>query len=502
MVSPKKYYSMKRKICQYAIYLVVAVALLSSASCKKEFLNVNNNENSPETVDVKYALPSAETYIGYTVANQLALVGGFWVQYWTQGPNANQYANLDQYVHNSAEADRPWRGLYSGALKDLQFMYETAQKDSTKKNYGAIARILQAYTYQVVTDAWGDVPFTEALKGDAPNPIIAPHYDSQERIYDSILVMVDEGQAMLDDSKAAPGTDDLIYSGDLSLWNKFANTLKLRILLRQSGVRPQVAQAGISALFASGASFLEEGDDAKLHYADKLFQYAPLYATEQALNTSSNIFASSTIADYLNNTEDVRANDFFDVNGSGSISGLAQGQGKLLGGNQSDATWSKPSDQIMGPTAATYLMTSWESYFLQAEAMVKGYGTGDAEQAYVNGITASWDNWENSSAAASDTFLTHYLSLSSIAFPTGGSVNDKLTAIWTQKWVAMTGNQNFEAWTEWRRTGVPSFQPSATSVLGSGVFPARMVYPSDEVTSNVNFPGIKTVDVKMWWDVN
>src|SRR3954466_11547149 len=116
---------MKRKISQYAIYLVVAVALLPIGSCKKEFLNVNNNENSPEIVDVKFALPSAESYIGYTVANQLSLVGGFWSQHWTQGPNANQYANLDQYVHNSAEADRPWRGLYAGALKDLQFMYQT-----------------------------------------------------------------------------------------------------------------------------------------------------------------------------------------------------------------------------------------------------------------------------------------------------------------------------------------------------------------------------------------
>src|SRR4051812_48353842 len=111
MVSPIKYTIMKRKMQQYAIYLVVIIGLLSSGSCKKEFLNVNNNQNAPENVDVKYLLPSAQSFLGYTLANQLSLVGGFWVQYWTQGPNANQYANLDQYVHNSAEADRPWDAL-------------------------------------------------------------------------------------------------------------------------------------------------------------------------------------------------------------------------------------------------------------------------------------------------------------------------------------------------------------------------------------------------------
>ena len=176
---------MKQNIKQIAICFTLAVMLFPISSCKKEFLNVNDNQNSPATVDVKLALPSAQSYLGYTLGNQLAIVGGFWGQYWTQGPNANQYANLDQYVYNSADADRPWSALYAGSLKDLQFIYETGVKDSTKRNYAAIARILQAYTYQVVTDAWGDAPFSEALKGDAGN--VAPKFDSQESIYDGIL---------------------------------------------------------------------------------------------------------------------------------------------------------------------------------------------------------------------------------------------------------------------------------------------------------------------------
>src|SRR6185436_704976 len=120
---------------------------------------------------------------------------GLWGQYWTQGPNANQYAAYDQYVYNAADADRPWEALYAGSLKDFQFIYETGLKDSTKKNYAGIARILEAYTFQVATDAWGDVPFSEALKGDAGN--VAPKFDKQQDIYDSLIAMITDGQNML-----------------------------------------------------------------------------------------------------------------------------------------------------------------------------------------------------------------------------------------------------------------------------------------------------------------
>ncbi|HLP52898.1 MAG TPA: SusD/RagB family nutrient-binding outer membrane lipoprotein [Chitinophagales bacterium] len=485
---------MKNTIKNIAIYSTAAFMLFATASCKKDFLDVNTNETTPEQVDVKYALPSAQSYLGYTVGNQLSLVGGFWAQYWTQGPNASQYAALDQYVYNSTEADRPWAALYAGTLKDLDFIYKTGQTDVTKKNYAAIARILQAYTYQVITDAWGDAPFSESLQGD--KDLVSPRFDNQQAIYDGILAAINEGQAMLDDEQPTPGTDDLIFNGDLFLWYEFGNTLKLKVLLRQSEIRPSVAQAGIAEMFANGEPFLEQ--DAKLFYNDVRFQQSPLYTTANALGTSSNIFASATIVDYMSNTNDERLGDYFDPNGGGQVVGLEQGSGKLLGGNQTDDTWSRPAEQIIGPTAATTLISVAESDFLQAEAIARGWGSGDDEAAYYAGIEASWANWAGASAGDVATFEAG----AGVVYPTGGTQQDKLTAIFTQKWVAMAGNQNFEGWTEWRRTGIPAFTPSATSVLGGNTFPARLVYPSDEVTSNQNFPGIKPVTEKMWWDVN
>lgn len=485
---------MKNTIKKISIYTATAIMLMGAGSCKKDFLDVNTNEVNPEKVDVKFALPSAQSFLGYTVGNQLSVVGGFWAQYWTQGPNANQYTSLDQYVYNATEADRPWTALYAGTLSDLRFIYEQGKNDETKQNYAGIARILQAYTYQVVTDAWGDAPFTEALLGYEGNT--SPRFDNQEAIYDGIIEMINEGQALLDDAKPHPGSEDLIYNGDLLSWYEFGNTLKLKVYLRQSNIRPSVAQAGISEMFANGEPFLET--DAKLFYNDVKYQQSPLFTTGFALGTTSNIFASSTIVEYMKTTGDERLQDYFAINGGGQIEGLAQGSGKLLGGNQTDATWSKPSEQTLGPNAATILMSVAESDFLQAEAIVRGWGAGDDQGLYEAGIEASWGNWETASGGDLATFLA----APNVAYPAAGTTQDKLTAILTQKWVAMAGNQNFEGWTEWRRTGIPAFTPSATSVLAPDAFPARLVYPTDEVTSNPNFPGIKTVTEKMWWDIN
>ncbi len=151
----------------------------------------------------------------------------------------------------------------------------------------------------------------------------------------------------------------------------------------------------------------------------------------------------------------------------------------------------------MGPLSFTYLLSA-ESYFLQAEAIARGYASGDDQAAYESGIEANWSIWSNASAADLPTFLAS----DSIVDPAAGSLTEKLRAILTQKWVALAGSENFEGWTEWRRTGIPVFQTSASTALGPGVFPARLVYPSDEVTSNTNFPGLKQVQDHVWWDVN
>ena len=208
------------------VKIVLAGGLLITGSCKKDFLDVNVDPNSPTTASVDLVLPTAQVYTAYVFGDPYQILGGFWAQYWTQGPTANQFSNYDQYSINSGDFDRQWIDIYAGPLNDLRYIVEESQK-TDNNNYAAIAKFMQAYLFQYITDMQGDVPFKEALQG-ASN--LTPKFDTQQEIYDGLITLVDEGLALLDEnSDKHPGADDLFYHGDMHLWKKFANTLKLKI---------------------------------------------------------------------------------------------------------------------------------------------------------------------------------------------------------------------------------------------------------------------------------
>jgi hypothetical protein len=492
------------KTIKYRFILIAALLFAILPGCKKDFLDVNDNPNNPTDVDLKFILPSAQAWVAYTVGNQLQVVGGLWSQYWAQGPNANQYNDYERYFFNNTDADRPWRQLYSGALTDLDALYKKAESEG-QYNYSAVALIMRAYTMQLITDAWGDAPFTESLQG--AQGILTPKYDSQESIYDALIPMIDSAIARIDfNSDAHPGVDDLIYQGDMVLWYKFANTLKLKVYLRQVKVRPSVAAAGIAAMPADPTEYLESGEDAVVHYIDEKFRQNPLYTTVQALNPAKNIFGSKTSIDYLSSINDPRIADFYDSDVSGNYTGIIQGGGHddaLYPPPVNDANFSEyNTSQIIAPSAPVRLISASESMFLQAEAIARGYMAGDAQAAYEGGIEDSWGQWAESSAALANGDLAAYLADPGVAYPGGGG-ETAIEAIITQKWIAMNGNQNFEAWTEWRRTGYPDFLTvSVSSDFGPGIFPARLLYSSDELTTNPNtIKGLSVTD-RVWWDIN
>lgn len=500
------------------LMLILVVLAVSSSSCKKDFLDVNENPNAPANVDLTFVLPSAQANLAYTLGNQLAVAGGLWAQYWTQGPNANQYNETDRYFYDNTEADRPWRALYAGSLRDLEALQEKASEEG-KRDYMAVAKILQAYTLQVITDAWGDVPFSEALQGFEGNT--SPKYDSQESLYDAMITLTDGGLALLDSIFASGefsvtpdgifagmGHDDLVYQGDIDKWYRFGMTLKLKIYLRQVNVRPGVASAGISAMIADPTYYLESGYDAYVHYIDEKFRQNPLYTTVQALNPAKNIFASKTSVDYLNSLTDPRVFDYYEPVGAGVVVGILQGAARnpdLFPPPVDDNNFSQYSEQIIGASAPVRLMSAAESMFLQAEAMARGFMSGDAQGTYEAAVEDSWSQWEFASTEIGN--ISTYLAQDGVVYPSGGSLDEQLRVILIQKWVAMNGNQNFEAWTEFRRTGYPDFLiESNTSVYGNNnspkIFPTRLLYSSDELTTNSNVINGLTLTDKVWWDVN
>ncbi len=486
---------------RYKFILASVVALMLGTTACENFLDVNDDPNNPPTSTPQLTLPAGQGELAYVLGNQFQFLGNFFAQHWAQSGGANQYCDLELYQMTSASYDaRVWGELYAGALEDFKYVADQGV-ELGNPNFTAIGVIMQAYTFQVITDAWGDVPFTSALAGLED---LNPTYQTQEQIYDGLIVMLDSAITQIDAGGADVGNTDLIYGGDMELWRRFANTLKLRVYLRQAYVRPAVAQAGIQQMYTNGAQFLGIGETADVEFADQTQNRNPFYQTQVVFRGGVDVVASNTALNYLDENNDPRINNFYAPAetgaGAGNFIGVNQGTECTPGrtGTLANAL-SKPGPAVASPNSAVPLLSAAESFFLQAEAAARGWtnGTGDPAALYEQGIRASFDYLGEDPAQ-----VTALLAQPGVAYPTGAAVEVQVDRIITQKWISFSGTQGFEAWTEYRRTGYPSFiEPSAASTLGGSELPRRVLYPNTESIRNQNYPGLREINVPVWWDV-
>ncbi len=508
-------------------------AALGVSSCKK-YLDVNTNPNGAQVATVSTLLPAAQLYLGTAQGVDLEIAGSFFAQYWTQSPGASQYHNLDQYAPGQDAFIYAWNNLYSANENFFQ-LYKLADSQKAAP-YMAISLLMQAYTFQLITDAWGDVPFTQALKGQyADGHIVNPKYDSQMVVYNGILAYIDSANVLLAKGGTAPKSDDLVYGGDMTKWQEFANTLALRIYMRMSEINPTATAAGIAALYANPttATFIgaQAGDDAVIKYGFNSANSNPLYAEETGLQNIQNFVASNTCLDSLISNNDPRLYLFYQpVSGSASFAGLPQGlyNGVAYTGYSFPTVYVGADAQNLGKTtnfnsgnAPVNFITSYESFFLQAEAVARGWApaTTSDNDLFYDGIQASFNYYSaqlsdvygppvDSSNPLSISIYHDYISGLGLGtapgawtvYPATGTTAQKIQYIIVQKWFAMCGNQGFEAWCEWRRTGYPNwFTYSVSSIIGN-TFPKRLTYPSNESTVNSSFPGLQPLTAKVWWD--
>lgn len=487
---------MKRNIdinIKKAGYFILGIMLLTlQFSCKKT-LDVNHNPNYPADVTVKELLPAAQISISQVTGNYLQVVGGIWGQYWTQNPNASQYRQLEQYQPGPSSANVAWAELYAGALTDLKKIAEKGGTAANTRNYTAIAKILQGYTYQLLTDNFGDVPFTEALMGE-DKKITSPKYDKQQDIYPAIIALVKEGRDLINVDGASPSTDDLIYGGDMGRWARFANTLLLRMYLRLAYIDAATAQAGVTELQSDPNGFLGVGETAQISYTSSPGNTNPLYSEMVGLGFTQNLVASATAVDSMAERGDVRIDAFY----SGAA-GLQQGFYNI----NPPGSYSTPTAAVgaaandpSSATAPVKLISAYESLFLQAEAAARGWMGSSGETEYRSAIEANFTEY-----GLSGTDIEYYTDTLAV-YPASGSMQEKIKFIITEKWYAMCGNQNIEAWTEWRRTGYPDFFTISPTNRTGDKFPQRIPYPETEITRNLNFPGQKDIGEKVWWDAN
>ena len=476
-----------------ALFVFPAVLLLSSG-CKK-FLNVNQDPNNLATAQPAQLLPTIEASLGVALGDDYYPFGNMWAQYFTQSTIGSQYKTIDQYEQQNSDFNYAWTHLYQNTLINTQLMITSSVGNPTLLQYLGIGYVLKAYTLQLTTDAFGDVPNAQALEGTADKN---PSYDKQEIVYDSIFSLLQQGEALMNNADPNnPGSADLIFQGNMDNWIAFANTLELRAYLRLTQIDPTEAQAGVQALYASNASFLTT--NAEMTYSATGGNQNPFYIKEVSLNEVINLMASQTIVSAFKRNNDARQFALFDsVPGTtDTISGLAQGASAAF----TNVLFSTPSALVGGdpqdPNSAlapVILISQAESDFLQAEAVARGWGQGSASSLFTAGIQASF-----ATDGIPDSATSYIANAPDAQFPATGATN-QIKAIITQKYYAMCGSQGFEAWTEWRRTGYPTFfVPSAAS--SGRPFPLRFLYPQSELTGNLSYPGTVPETTPVWWDV-
>ncbi|WP_369048068.1 SusD/RagB family nutrient-binding outer membrane lipoprotein [Tenacibaculum sp. UWU-22] len=456
-------------------------------------LDINKDPDllNPNQIPMNSELPTAITGIAASSGSYYALAGGFWSQFWSQSAVANQYKSLDDYSLNGSSSivEGGWSSMYD-ALTDIRNIKKNALAENNWNFYLA-ATTLEVYASQILVDFFGTIPYSEANNPE----ILNPKFQSGEDVYD--IMVADLKGALSKDLSTSEGSligsGDLLFSGDMDNWVKFANTLLLKLYMRQSKARPVVAQDGITTLINSGAKFLDV-DVAVTQFVDEDSKSNPLYETDRRqLNVGTNLRASRTLGSFLQNNNDTRLSDFYDGT-------TFQNQGDYDDGSAT------ASVVILSPTSPVYLLSAAESYFLQAEADVRYFGGTNAKSFYDMGVTAAFNQWGKSVDATG--FLTTVY-----AYP-GGTDEDNINAIITQKWIASFPGNGYESFIEQNRTGYPKIssvsQTDPTYVPGEfaysvegktgGKFPKRFEYPQTERQRNTNAPNeIIKITEPVWY---
>jgi hypothetical protein len=492
------------------IFLTTCAVVLASCS---DFLDVNEDPNNAPSNTPALALPTGIASAGARLVTNYNIMGGMWVQYWAQNNGSNQYKNFDAYVVQQSTLNADFNEIYSGSLRDLEYARAESKKLGDWKLY-LMSTVMQCYTFQMMADIYDQIPFDEALQG---NLIQHPHFRPGQEVYDSLIVRIDE--ALSKDFAAKTNTDankqDLVFSdplnkniSDINRWIQFANTLKLKIYLRQIYARPGVAQAGIAALYAGGGNFLSRSAS-MWQFEDQENKSNPLYeADRRKLNAKENIKASRTFMEFLDANDDTLRRKVLFSKPKNGYRGIEQGN---FGASTVEIVPGDISTASVNAEDTLYFMSVPEILFMRAEVAARGMGpgTGAAQGLYEAGIRAAFDRMN-----LSDTLAPKYYEAGKVYAYPNGTLEENLKAIAVQKWVALAGIEGLEAFFERNRLGYPEYTTEVYGddytpgdlvypiggVTGKGNYPKRLLFPETEKNRNPNTPDQVPATTKVWWD--
>lgn len=485
---------MKTKRINTVSYLVLALGILF-AGCSDSFYDVNENPNDPSISTPGLTLPAAQEYFASLNATTMTYMGNMFVYNWSKPSNWS--ANQDYFRYNITTTFNTtiFETSYVDIIKNLAYVenYEDPSGAVDYTAYKVIASVLKGFQYQLLVDIYGDVPYSEAAqRGDNPTPA----YDDAETIYKDVIDKLTQAAVLagnLPDNAEDPGDSDIIFQGDMTKWAQFANTVKLRMLVRLSNTgQTSYINEQIALINQNGQGFITEDVSSNPGYGNDLEdRQSPFYGYFFQINGNQEDRNDYTVASdyaiqYLTDTNDPRleylykpsdANDEFkgsvqavDLPGTGFTSNdLSKvGAGLLKSDDQ---------DQV--------IMSLSEALLIQAEAVANPdiNLSGDAQALYEEAITSHFEylGVEDAAVAAAAYYNQNVENVGWAAS------SNKIEAIITQKWIALNGIASIESWIDFTRTGYPQGLPIPVDAQNLGrTRPVRLLYPQSELSRNGN----------------
>ncbi len=481
--------------------------VLGTTSCES-YLDINQDPNAPseDNVTADLVFPAAEMNLASSYGNFFRILGGYYSQQYAHSFGTSNYLDYSQFTISATRSSGTYTQLTSRVLKNLEIIREKATESEDWGTYLA-ATTLRVFTYQALVDAYGETPYTEAL--DLANT--APHYDEGATVYAGILAELNDAL-----SKATPSStvsaNFLFGTPTATEWIQFANSLKLKILMRVSKV--QDVKAELDQLVAENNFATEDvsWDDVWTNESGKA---SPFFQEEFATyfgSTQINVIANIALMQTMLASDDGRVGAFFAKNASGEYKGGVSGTNFSTSNTYQSTYFSRP---IASYNMPVYLITVAETEFFLAEYYARYGSSSDAQAHYQAAIEASFNT--AGATGAEDVYTNQY--------PWDQANYEKVIGI--QKWIALSGVNNFEAWCELRRLKYPEFgsvtgaqiynvgnddfKPElyvvgtlytpiqVNSDLGAGKILQRLRYAESSTSRNPNVPATKPDSAPVFW---
>ncbi len=490
------------------IFLIITLVPFL-ASCES-WLDVNGDPNVPADVSVDLILPAAQASLAVRLGGNLYNLAGFFAQYWSQAPEANQYNREESYDLRTDELDNDYIEIFAGGLNDFERIRAKAEASNDWGNYLA-ATVMRAYGFQMWVDLNDKSPYSEALQGVAN---FNPKWEDGRVVYTGLIEELKDAISKITTTSTVAVTDMMLGSS-VDEWVGFANAMLLKLYMRERFVVDVSTE--VKALITAN-NFMTK-DVAFSGFQDAINKRNPWVETAKSLNTDANHVATVNIIRYCQVKKDPRMEIVFD---SAAATGTYVGIYPALKAVQAGLLTKNYSRPRYYPTKPVYLYTLAELNLFIAEAeLVFNNDKAAAKSAYGMAIdnslmTNGLEPTEND--LYSDNTKSYFFDVTLPA-------DSLFEQIMMQKWVSLCGINHVEAWSEMRRTDIPKYFGDRTD-YGSGVeygpfvgqylapaknllttglyYPLRLAYPDVATTRNTNTPkltGSQQLENRVWWDV-